>query len=295
MDFREYQRRARETDQTPDTDGDGLIVPLLGMAGEVGTLLADYKKRLRDRDTYRLFKESIAEELGDILWYVANLATKLDLDLDDIAAFNLRKTRERWLHVGEKQGRLPFYLLFDEQFPPEEQLPRKFSVKFSQEKQGSGATVVLTWDGQTIGNRLTDNAYVDDGYRFHDVFHLSYAALLGWSPVTRKLMQRKRKSNPKVDEVEDGGRAGVTEEGISAYVFSYAKDHSFLRNVGALDYELLRTIKRLTASFEVNIRSPADWERAILAGYQVWRKMRESEGGTVHLDLVNRTIAYSSE
>jgi hypothetical protein len=166
-------------------------------------------------------------------------------------------------------------------------------VNFTQKLDGRTAVVYLTWEGQEIGNRLTDNAYEDDGYRFHDVFHLSYAALLGWSPVMRKLLGRKRRSDPKVDEVEDGGRASVTEEGISAYVFSYAKDHGFLASVQALDYELLRTIKKLVASFEVRDRSPADWEQAILIGYEVWRQVRLHQGGVVHVDLQERRLSYS--
>ena len=48
--------------------------------------------------------------------------------------------------------------------------------------------------GEKIGDELTDNAYKDDGYRFHDVFHSAYVAILGWSPVIRKLLKRKRKS-----------------------------------------------------------------------------------------------------
>jgi NTP pyrophosphatase (non-canonical NTP hydrolase) len=103
MDMREYQLQAQETDRSPSHEGEGLIVPLLGLAGEVGTLLADYKKKLRDRETYRLFKENVAEELGDILWYVANVATKFDLDLAEIARFNLKKTRDRWLQ-SERVG-----------------------------------------------------------------------------------------------------------------------------------------------------------------------------------------------
>ncbi|MFI0349933.1 hypothetical protein [Actinomadura sp. 9N407] len=62
--------------------------------------------------------------------------------------------------------------------------------------------------------------------RMHDVFHLSYAAVLGWSPVMRSLMRRKRKSDPAIDEAEDGGRAIAIEEGISTMVFSYASRHN---------------------------------------------------------------------
>lgn len=60
----------------------------------------------------------------------------------------------------------------------------------------------------------------------------------------------------------------------------------------SLDYEVLRTIKRLTLSFEVRGRPPVEWEQTILAGYDVWRQMRMHEGGVVHLDLRKRTLAY---
>ena len=70
-------------------------------------------------------------------------------------------------------------------------------------------------NGVPFGEELTDNAYDHDGYRFHDIFHFAYAAVLGWSPITRALLRRKRKSRPLVDEVEDGGRAAVIEEGIA--------------------------------------------------------------------------------
>jgi hypothetical protein len=52
----------------------------------------------------------------------------------------------------------------------------------------------MYFGGKPLGDDLTDNAYVDDGYRFHDVIHLALIAHLGWSPVVRGLMRRKRKS-----------------------------------------------------------------------------------------------------
>ena len=57
---------------------------------------AEYKKYLRDGEEYRPFRVHIREELGDILWYVANLATKFDLDLAEIAEQNLVKIEDRW-------------------------------------------------------------------------------------------------------------------------------------------------------------------------------------------------------
>ena len=100
MNLTEYQQQAQATDQLPVGDPNAVIVPLLGMAGEVGSLLAEYKKYLRDKDAHVLFPKQVAEELGDILWYLANTATKFDLDLATIAADNLAKTRDRWPPAG---------------------------------------------------------------------------------------------------------------------------------------------------------------------------------------------------
>ena len=150
------------------------------------------------------------------------------------------------------------------------------------------------YGGKQIGNSLTDNAYEDDGYRFHDVFHLSYAAMLGWSPILRKHMDRKRRSRPEFDEIEDGGRSTVLEETISALVFNYAQKHSYLDGVGSLDYHLLKTIRELVSGREVESRSLYEWEQAIFAGCRVWRLVRENGGGIVTGDLV-RTLEYARE
>jgi hypothetical protein len=168
-------------------------------------------------------------------------------------------------------------------------------VEITEVSQDSSVKMKAFIDGQKIGDDLTDNSYLSDGYRFHDVFHLSYAAVLGWSPVVRQLLgSRKRKSNPKVDEVEDGGRAKAIEEGISALIFSYAKDHSFLEGVSTLDYQLLRTIKNMTSYLEVAQCSLGDWEKAILIGYEVWRQVDKNRGGTVVVDLDARSLRYQS-
>ena len=109
---------------------------------------------------------------------------------------------------------------------------------------------------------------MDDGYRFHDVFHFTNAILLGWSPIVRRTLGVKRKSVPQVDEVEDGARAGVTEEAISAVVFGYAKDFSFFQGSDTVEFGLLRMIKQMTAPFEVRDKGLRQWEIAILEGLQ---------------------------
>ena len=77
----------------------GLSYPALGLAGEAGEVAEQIKKSIRD-DAGELTgqrRSALAKELGDVLWYLAQLATELDLDLDEVAAGNLDKLRSRQL------------------------------------------------------------------------------------------------------------------------------------------------------------------------------------------------------
>ena len=280
MEFNEYQAKAQATDRLPQRGGDGLLVPLLGIVGEAASLQTEYKKWLRDGSAHMFFRDHIREELGDILWYVANLAAKLDINLDEIAVTNLDKTRERWL-TAEPDGSW----LFDDGFPESERLPREFVATISENPEDPSRKAILTIEGVSVGDPLDDNSYEDDGYKFHDVFHLAHMTLLGWSPVMRKLMDRKRKSDAQIDNVEDGGRAIVRDEAIVAFVFDYARRHNYLEGLRHVDYELLRTIGELTSGLEVGVRTTGEWERAILRGYEVWRVIRDRRGGSIHCDL----------
>jgi hypothetical protein len=151
-------------------------------------------------------------------------------------------------------------------------------------EEDSGIAITTT-DGAKFGDPLRANHYEDDGYRFHDICHLSYASVLGWSPTLRALLRRKRKSDPKVDEVEDGGRAIVIEEGISAMVFSYAERRNFLEGAEGVNYDLLRTIKDMTSHLEVSARTEGEWERAIMTGFDIWRQVKANGKGQIHADL----------
>jgi NTP pyrophosphatase (non-canonical NTP hydrolase) len=289
VDFNDFQREANRTDQRPGSDEGALIFPVIGLSSEIGSLVRHVKKRLRDGDAHELFNEEMAEELGDVLWYVANLATKLELDLTEIAERNLRKVHDRW-PIDSNGERPP---LPDERYPEGERLPRRTTVHFVETRDGDRAVVRLfDPNGEQLGNQLTDNAYDDDGYRFHDVFHLTYAAMLGWSPITRSFFNVRRESEARVNEVEDGGRAKVIEEGIAAFVFDYALRERFLEGVEHVDFSLLTAIRRLVSNLEVRDRTARDWERAILRSFELWRSLREHAGGTLHIDLPERTISF---
>ncbi len=291
MDMRTYQREASKTDQVPVSDGTesdaSRLVPLLGLAGEAGELLTEFKKYLRDGESHRLFKERVEEELGDLLWYVANVASKFGLDLGSVAANNLKKVRDRW---GDR--RTSAHPAFDTSYPDRERLPRQLEVVFEQVLAGNRLKARMLVNGEPLGDELTDNAHQNDGYRFHDVVHLAFAAVLGWSPVVRRLLRRKRKSNAAVDEVEDGARAAAIEEGLCAVVFEYARDHNFLEGVSALDYDLLRTLKSVTSHLEVADRSIGGWESAVLQAFDAWRALKRNGGGRVLLDLDAHAITY---
>lgn len=289
MELREYQVIAQRTETKVQTDGSDVIVPILGLAGEAGELLNEYKKKLRDGDAHERFRDRVAEELGDILWYVAETATKFDLDLNDIAQRNLRKTQARW--AGHSGFMFPAPAL-DASCREEERFPRRFIAEFRPTVENGAHNVRVFIEGVQMGDPLTDNAYEADGYRFHDVFHLACAAVLGWSPVVRRLLGKKRKSQPQVDEVEDGGRAIAIEEGISALVFAYAKDHKWFEGVSSVDYDLLKAIRIMTSSLEVSVCTTGEWERAILSAYNAWKQLERNQGGRVELDLDLASITY---
>ncbi len=287
MDFNSYQKEALRTDRVAARDdATSLIVPMLGLAGETGQLLSEYKKHLRDGEAHHLFKERVSEELGDLLWYIANVASKFDLSLSDVAETNLAKVKQRWTSERAEP------LTFDAEFPEGERLPRSFEVELIDVEGGVRRHLRLRVDGNSLGAELTDNAYDPDGYRFHDVFHFAFAAALGWSPITRAMFQRKRKSRPLLDEVEDGGRAAVIEEGVVALAFDYARRHHFLDGVAALDFQLLRTIKDMTSHLEVRQCTTGEWEQAILQGFDAWRAVLAARGGRIAVNLDARRITF---
>jgi NTP pyrophosphatase (non-canonical NTP hydrolase) len=287
MELNVYQERANRTDQRPGRDEQALVFPLLGLASEVGSLVNQYKKRVRDGEVHELFDRKAAVELGDILWYVANLAAKLGYSLQDVADQNLRRINERWA-AETAEGPA---LLLDDAFPSSEQLPRQVEITFEELLTPEGRLCVSISSGdQKLGSLLSDMAWDEDDYRFHDAFHLTYAALLGWSPITRAFFGRQRDSDPRYREIEDSGRAKVVEEAIAALLFDYAREEQYLDAVDAIDFSLLETVVRMTRGYEVRIRTTRDWERAILRSFAIWRGLKRSRGGTVRLDLHARSI-----
>lgn len=377
----EYQRRAQRTDQRR-ADDSGLAFPLLGLFGETGSLLSEVKKKQRDPIAYLGYEDSVLEELGDVLWYLAALSSRANLGLDELAV-NLDRSLADWHSTGSPEigfddlegpavgiaaspspafertllalagevgllmtdhhagrlernrsalkGRLIAVLralrgaaheagitleaaaksnlakifdrwpidrryppLFDEDFPPHEQLPRHLVIDIAEVEVDGGTMARLTRDGEAVGDPLTDNREDDDDYRFHDVFHLAYAAHLGWSPSLRRLLKVKRKSDPKTDEVQDGARAILIEEGVATWIFNHAQRLALFEGIDSLDYGLLKSVRSFVAGYEAEHCPLWLWEEAILAGYKIFRELRAHRGGRVGIDLTERNIWFEA-
>jgi len=293
MNIDEYQALAAETMQFDKTQEAALSIVMLGLNGEVGSLSTEYKKKIRDGDSYALFREKLVEELGDIIWYLTSLATIEDIPVSEILNFNLKKTQERW---ADLQGTAQLPLegeYYDDQYDEQEQLPREFVTEFKESTDKKGKHCIeITVNGEPFGSTIRDNNYEDDYYRYHDLFHFAYVTCLGWSPTARGLMHKKRRSNEQVNEIEDGGRAIVIDEAISALVFEHARNHKFYEGVTTLDEQLLQTIRLLTRHLEVRKATPKEWEKAILTGFDVWRNLREEKSGRVICNLHEKTMYF---
>ena len=378
----EYQLFTTLTDQSDRPETSGLPFVLLGLVGEVGSLLSELKKKQRDKDAYLAYHDSVIEELGDVLWYLSNAALRVglrmstvarevhgtlhdwqyqgranaktfvdlqaaerdfqgplstitverrlialaavvgrllenfssldvnadiialqadfvgifraliaaaddaDVSLEEAARRNIEKTIGRWPTVRTWGSS------YDEGYDADERLPPVIVMAFKEKYVEGRPYVIQQCKGINIGDRLTDNRLEPDDYRFHDVFHLAYAAILGWSPVLRALLKLKRKSRPEIDETQDGARAILIEEGVSTWIFNHGVRNQDFRNVRSLDHTLLKSVRELVRGYEVDTRPLWQWELAILEGFRVFRELRRYRGGTVTADLAAHSLTF---
>lgn len=240
----------------------------------------------------------IACVLGEVLWHLAALASLYSLDLGAVARRNMAKLQRRF-------GRDIPSPLPDEDRLEHERFPRQFEVAFVSVGPGRSRMYL---DGQRLGDDLTDNAYDEDGYRFHDVMHVAFAAKLGWSPVLRKLMGRKRKSVRQLDEVEDGARAAIVEEAIINAIYaegrrvaglaasaSAAGPVQVFTDSSDISFTFLKRLETLAAGLEVARTNYWEWEDAILEGFAIFNRLRGAGRGTVSVDLEERSLNFSTQ
>ncbi len=104
MKLNDYQKKSRKTAKYPEI-GDPIIYPALGLVNEAGEVAGKIKKIFRDQngEISAETQAALKAELGDVLWYLAQLATELGLSLNEIAEYNLEKLYSR-LERGKIHG-----------------------------------------------------------------------------------------------------------------------------------------------------------------------------------------------
>ena len=364
--LQDYVDAIRPTDRLAEDD---LRPVLMGLFGEVGSIMAPAKKLHREKEAYKGYQSAVEEEFGDALWYFAALARRTGHNLPDLiseacqrgdysksvaasdvpdgpvvhisSAKALRELDDALLELGTRAAaflsskggqpeitellksfarsyldalqaaKITFSRVvhrnltktcgrflepdlaklpnFDGSFDQDEQLPDHFEIWIKQRKNGQS---YLQWNGVFIGETLTDNILNPDGFRFHDVFHFAHAAILHWSPTFRALIKHKRKSDRVIDEAQDGGRAIVVEEGLTAWLFSRAKDLNFFEGQSSVSFDLLKTISEFVQGYEVQVCPLKLWENAIIQGYTVFRHVYAHNGGIVIGDRTTRTLTF---
>jgi NTP pyrophosphatase (non-canonical NTP hydrolase) len=255
---------------------------LLKLAGDVGLLVIDHEAgRLADG------RSLLVERLSAITRTLILAANEAGVTLEAAAVKNLAKIADRW--PQERVYPAPL----DTNAEPDERLPRHLTVEVLERRVRTQTYVFQRCNGINIGDRLTDNAMTPDDYRFHDVFHYAYVAVLTWSPVIRSLFRLKRKSDPKIDDAQDGARATLIEEGITTWIFSQAVELDLFANMqrGGLPFDLLKHVRQFVAGYEAEQCPLWLWEEAILQGYAAFRFLREHRRGRVTIDMINHKLS----
>ena len=239
----------------------------------------------------------VEDVLGEMAWHIAAIASLYDLKLNEIAETNKKKASRRFVRGAPTA-------LYDEndKLSESEKFPRSFEVCFVSASRGR---LQMYFGGKRLGAPLTDNAADDDGYRYHDILHLAFVAKLGWSPVLRKLMGRKRKSDPQLDEFEDGQRAYIMEEAVINAIHAEGERQAKLRpsdessgptrlfaNRDEISFDFLRLVENFVRGNEVIDSHYWEWVDAIYEGCQIFCQLREKGQGTISLDLEMRSIQF---
>jgi NTP pyrophosphatase (non-canonical NTP hydrolase) len=258
---------------------------LMYLAEAVGSLITAQRQYVR-----LSHKPTLYSAYTKVLRRMVDVANRVGLTLDAVAKANLAKTSDRW--PEDRQHGFP--ASFDSTFPRYERLPRKISFDIREVKYDEDDYFVYQSCGKVhIGDRLTDNIEYSDDYRFHDVFHYAYAAVIGWSPVLRAILKVKRKSVKEFDHNQDGARAILIEEGLAALIYNEAKQEGGLFGDverGKLSFDLLKTIRSFVQGYEVKDVPYWVWEEAILQGFEAFRYLVEHRKGRVTIDYANRRL-----
>ena len=110
------------------------------------------------------------------------------------------------------------------------------------------------------------------------------------------MFRLKRKSDPKIDEAQDGARAALIEEGVTTWIFGQALELDLFANmeIGDLPFDMLKHIRQFVAGYEAEHCPLWLWEEAILQGYAAFRFLREHRRGRLHIDMPNHRLSIET-
>jgi NTP pyrophosphatase (non-canonical NTP hydrolase) len=263
MKLSEFQKAVSTADESSRAPWVGLNQNFFGLIEKIGGIAGAFKHRMRDRGSYSVpsFRSDVERLIGEALWYLASVASHFGLDLEEIANKNLRENKKRWGNHRDELGNL-FRGRSSDGFPQNERFPKVVEVEFTSTTGPNHVSWLsitgVKVNGKQFGDPVDDNAATEDGYRFHDVLHFAFAVHLDWSPVIRKLLQNKRKSDPKKDKFDDGARARDTEEAVSNLIHRKAKDNNFFKGAKRLETAFLNQILAQVMDLEVRDRSASE-------------------------------------
>lgn len=94
--YKDYQKQSRQTWGPVDV-AHPITYPTLGLLNEAGELAGKVKKILRDKnkEISPADRDALKAELGDVLWYFAQICNELDLTIEEVAEYNLDKLASR--------------------------------------------------------------------------------------------------------------------------------------------------------------------------------------------------------
>ena len=94
MCIKKFQKETQRTLNYLSSDKDRLGELGMGLSGEVGELVNIIKKKIYHHHNVDI--KDIKEEMGDILWYLSNIANEYNIGLDEVMGGNIEKLKKRY-------------------------------------------------------------------------------------------------------------------------------------------------------------------------------------------------------
>lgn len=133
-----------------------------------------------------------------------------------------------------------------------------------------------------LGAKSQNWSIIDDGFKYHDIFHFTFYSMLGWSPVSKGIFGF---DDPSL-VYEEGYRSQILEEAVIAFII---QEYTTNSKIVPSD-ELLNEIEILLYGFYGNKISKNDWKRAILVAIEIWEIIKVKKDLAIELDLKMKSI-----